>query len=105
MRYLEFLARLHERLAPPAYLEIGVRHGDSLALARGPAVGIDPAYKLRTTLPDGVRLFRETSDEYFARKRPLKALGGRRVALSFIDGMHLSEFVVRDFANVERLAE
>jgi hypothetical protein len=105
MRYLEFLAGLHERLAPPAYLEIGVRHGDSLALARGPAVGIDPAYKLRTALPDGVRLFRETSDEYFARKRPLKALGGRRVALSFIDGMHLSEFVVRDFANVERLAD
>jgi hypothetical protein len=105
MRYLEFLARLQELLAPPAYLEIGVRHGDSLALARGRAVGIDPAYKLRVEMPRGVTLFRETSDEYFARKRPLKALGGRRPALSFIDGMHLSEFVVRDFANVERHAE
>src|SRR3954449_9507356 len=105
MRYLEFLARLHELLAPPAYLEIGVRHGDSLALARGRAVGIDPAYKLRVDMPRGVTLFRETSDEYFARKRPLKALGGRRPALSFIDGMHLSEFIVRDFANVERHAE
>ena len=52
-----------------------------------------------------MQLFRETSDEYFARKRPLRALGGRRVALSFIDGMHLAEFVVRDFANVERLCD
>src|SRR3954452_10056092 len=105
MRYLEFLARLHELLAPPAYLEIGVRHGDSLALARGRAVGIDPAYKLRVDMPRGVTLFRETSDEYFARGRPLKALGGRRPALTFIDGMHLAEFVVRDFANVERYSE
>jgi hypothetical protein len=105
VRYLEFLARLHELLAPPSYLEIGVRHGDSLALARGPAVGVDPAYRLKVELPRGVQLFRETSDEYFARRRPLRALGGRRVALSFIDGMHLAEFVVRDFANVERLAD
>ena len=28
-----------------------------------------------------------------------------RIALSFIDGMHLAEFVVRDFANVERNAD
>jgi hypothetical protein len=105
VRYLEFLGRLHELLAPPAYLEIGVRHGDSLALARGAAVGVDPAYRLKVELPRSVQLFRETSDEYFARRRPLRALGGRRVALSFIDGMHLAEFVVRDFANVERLAD
>ena len=105
VRYLEFLGRLHELLAPPAYLEIGVRHGNSLALARGPAVGVDPAYRLKVELPRSVELFRETSDEYFARRRPLKALRGRRVALSFIDGMHLAEFVVRDFANVERLAD
>lgn len=104
VRYLEFLERLHGLLAPPGYLEIGVRHGDSLALARGPAVGIDPAYELRVPLPAGVELFRETSDEHFARPRPLKPLGGRRVGLSFIDGMHLAEFVVRDFANVERHA-
>jgi hypothetical protein len=102
MRYLEFLERLHGLLTPPTYLEIGVRHGDSLARARGAAVGVDPAYELRVPLRDDVQLFRETSDEFFARKRPLKPFGGRRVAMSFIDGMHLAEFVVRDFSNVER---
>src|SRR3954452_8861651 len=30
---------------------------------------------------------------------------GRRVGFSFIDGMHLSEFALRDFVNVERHAE
>ncbi len=105
MHYLDFLKALHDRLAPPTYLEIGIRHGDSLALAQGKAIGIDPFYDLRTELRDDVDLFRETSDEYFDRDDPLKPFGGRRVAFSFIDGMHLAEFVVRDFANVERHAE
>ena len=104
MHYLDFLRGLHEALAPPTYLEIGVRHGDSIALARGTAVGIDPAYRLRTRLRRDVTLFRETSDEYFARSQPRRPFRGRRIALSFIDGMHLAEFVVRDFANVERHA-
>jgi hypothetical protein len=105
MHYLDFLAALHERLAPPTYLEIGIRHGDSLALARGAPVGIDPDFELQVELGDDVALFRETSDEYFDRDDPLAAFGGEPVALSFIDGMHLAEFVVRDFANVERHAE
>jgi hypothetical protein len=105
VHYLDFLGALHERLAPPTYLEIGIRHGDSLALARGPAVGIDPDFELQVELGEDVALFRETSDEYFDRDDPLAPFGGEPVALSFIDGMHLAEFVVRDFANVERQAE
>lgn len=101
MYYLDFLRRVHELLSAPPYLEIGVRHGDSLALAGGPAVGVDPAFELRVALPDSVRLFTETSDEYFDRPEPLEPLGGRRVGLSFIDGMHLAEFALRDFINVE----
>jgi hypothetical protein len=105
VHYLDFLGRLHQRLAPPNYLEIGVRHGDSLALARCPAVGIDPAFELQADLRDDIALFCETSDEYFDRDDPLAPFGGEPIAFSFIDGMHLAEFVVRDFANVERNAE
>jgi methyltransferase family protein len=105
VHYLDFLAGLHERLAPPAYLEIGVRHGDSLVLSRGPAVGIDPAFELEVELSADVALFRETSDEYFDRDEPLAPFAGEPIALAFIDGMHLGEFVVRDLANVERLAD
>jgi hypothetical protein len=95
---------VHEVLEPPTYLEIGIRHGDSLALARSPSIGIDPAYKLRTALPKGSALFRETSDEYFDRTDPLAPFGGRPVGLGFIDGMHLVEYALRDFINLERHA-
>ena len=105
MRYLEFLKRLHEVLEPPTYLEIGIRHGDSLSLARCPSVAIDPAYELKRPLQGDAALFRETSDEYFDRPDPLAPLGGRPAALSLIDGMHHVEVALRDFANVERWSD
>src|SRR3954467_10988969 len=104
MEYLDFLERLHGAVEPDAYLEIGLRNGDSLALARCPALGVDPAYNLRVELGGNVTLLRETSDEFFGRAAPLKPLGGRRVDMAFIDGMHLSEFALRDFIGVERLS-
>jgi methyltransferase family protein len=100
--YLDFLGRVHELLEPPTYLEIGVRHGDSLALARTVSVGIDPEFNLRVELPDSVTLFEEPSDDYFARPEPLAPFGGRPIGLSFIDGLHWSEFALRDFVNVEQ---
>jgi len=96
---------VHEVLEPPTYLEIGIRHGESLALAKCPSVGIDPAYKVSADLPGDASLFRETSDEYFDRPDPLAPLGGRAPALAFIDGMHLIEFALRDFINVERCSD
>ena len=104
MEYLDFLGRLHEALRPRAYLELGLRHGDSLALARCPALGVDPGYRLKVELGPDVSLLRETSDEFFGRPKPLKPLGGRGPDLAFIDGMHLAEFALRDFIGVERLA-
>jgi Methyltransferase domain len=102
MYYLDFLRRLHEALEPATYLEIGIRNGDSLALAGCRAVGVDPEFELRAELGPETTLFRESSDEYFERAAPLEPLGGKRVDLAFIDGMHLSEFALRDFINVER---
>jgi len=103
---LNFLEGVHEVLEPPTYLEIGIRHGDSLALARSPSVGVDPAFELSEELADELpgrsTLFRETSDEYFDRAEPLEPFDGRPAALSFIDGMHLVEYALRDFVNVER---
>jgi hypothetical protein len=103
--YLEFLRRVHEVLAPPTYFEIGSRHGDSLTLARSPSGGVDPAYAIRSELPQDTVLFRETSDEYFDREDPLEPFHGQRFALSFIDGMYHIEYALRDFINVERCSE
>jgi hypothetical protein len=104
LRYLDFLGVLHERLAPTTYLEVGVRNGDSLALSRCRSVGIDPAYQLTAELDVDLALFRTVSDEYFSRPEPLAPFGGKPVDLAFIDGLHLFEFALRDFINVERHA-
>ena len=102
MNYLDFLAELHGLLEPRSYLEIGVRFGESLSLSRCESIGIDPDFEVNRELRAPTALIRSTSDEYF------ESLGGGRpframpIDLAFIDGMHLLEFVVKDFANVER---
>ncbi len=102
MRYLEFLGQLHTKLVPRTYLEIGIRTGNSLALARCRSVGIDPAFNIKAEVRCHAQLFRTTSDEYFVDTEPLAALNHRAIDLAFIDGMHLFEYALRDFVNVER---
>lgn len=102
MLYRPFLSAVHELLQPRHYCEIGVRLGNSLALARCPAVGIDPAYGITAELSNHVTLFRTTSDEYFSRPDPLAVTGGQPFDFFFIDGLHLFEFAFRDFVNAER---
>jgi hypothetical protein len=102
MYYIPFLTEVHRRLAPRAYLEIGVREGRSLSLSRSRTVAIDPAFTIKYELDTDVRLIRSTSDEYFARPDPLAPTGGTRFDLSFIDGLHLFEYAFRDFVNAER---
>jgi SAM-dependent methyltransferase len=67
--YLEVLDRLHRELTPAHYLEIGVGRGASLALARGPATGIDPIPALDGELPAMSRIVPLTSDDFFAQSR------------------------------------
>ena len=77
VHYLDFLRRLHGVVQPEAYLEIGVRHGDSLALAECPALGVDPAFNAaRSSSATTSTLLRETSDEFFGRAQA--ARGARR---------------------------
>jgi hypothetical protein len=100
--YLDTLGRLHRALNPRLYLEIGIRHGRSLALATGAAVGVDPAPEPTAPLPPQATVFRMTSDCFFDRCAGTALSGG--VDLAFIDGMHRIEFVLRDLINVERHA-
>lgn len=93
-----FLKLLHDILKPAVYLEIGVQSGASLTLAEHSkvAVGIDPKPELTTGLPPWATVYESTSDEFFAlNPLPLK------INLGFIDGMHLWEYALRDFMNIE----
>jgi Methyltransferase domain len=102
--YNVWLTRIHQYLKPRTYVEIGIKSGESLSLAGAntTVVGIDPKPKVPKTMRTGYKIFAITSDEVFRRYDLVSELGGRSVDLAFIDGMHLFEFVLRDFMNIER---
>ncbi|MEU3557735.1 methyltransferase type 11 [Streptomyces fragilis] len=122
MKRHEFLRELHKTCANRNYLEIGVNDGRSLTLSRVPSIAVDPAFKVVTEIRCDVHLVKATSDDFFARENPLGHLKGGRhplrnlarnrsplgywqdvtLDLSFIDGMHLFEYALRDFINVEK---
>lgn len=126
MRRHEFLKQLHTLARPRNYLEIGVNDGRSLALSRVPSIAVDPEFKIKVPMRVDVHLVKATSDDFFARpdpivhlrsgRNPLRNLrrgrapfghylgGGPTLDLAFIDGLHLFEFALRDFMNVERFA-
>lgn len=102
MRRHDFLQRVHTQLAPRSYLEIGVFDGRSLALSRVPTVAVDPVARAWEGVTCDLKFVEATSDDFFAGPDPLGHLPGRKVDLAFIDGMHLFEFALRDFINVEK---
>jgi hypothetical protein len=78
--------------------------GATLALAHAAelAVGVDPAEVSGAgRLPPNVKLYRETSGEFFARRTRDAVFGSRRVDLVFIDGMHRFENALDDFVHAE----
>ncbi len=102
--YTEVLKKLHDLLQPATYLEIGVETGRTLALALPPtrAIGIDPSPRIIARFPAETKIFKTTSDDFFARVDPGAEFGGAGIDLAFIDGLHLFEQSLRDFINVER---
>jgi SAM-dependent methyltransferase len=102
VRYTVVLEELHRVLEPRLYVEIGVRHGRSLRLARSRAIGIDPAATVSDPLPPTCTVVAATSDAFF--EATAERLIDTAVELSFIDGVHLFEYALRDFMNLERWA-
>ena len=102
MRRHDLLGHLHDLLQPRSYFEVGVNVGQSLTLSRTRSIGVDPFFTVREELRCDLHLVRATSDEFFARPNPMEHLTVPTVDLAFIDGMHLSEYALRDFMNTER---
>jgi hypothetical protein len=97
----ELLQGLHEKIRPRTYLEIGIRTGRSMVLSRCRSIGVDPFFKIDNPIHCDVQLVKATSDDFFAGDEPLAHFEGVPVDLAFIDGMHLSDFALRDFINIE----
>ena len=100
--YHEFLAALHEEILFDWYLEIGSRKGESFAPVRSKTIAVDPFFRLRGNVMNAKRMLllcQMTSDAFF-EEDILKSLSARP-SLSFLDGMHLFEYLLRDFINAE----
>ncbi|MHB8271397.1 class I SAM-dependent methyltransferase [Bradyrhizobium sp.] len=97
--YLDILDRLHRELRPAHYLEIGIRHGRSLALALGDATGVDPEPAIQCELPATTTIVPLSSDDFFAQNS-----GDPTPDFCFIDGLHHFEYALRDFMNIEERA-
>jgi hypothetical protein len=102
--YRSTLNLIHTELLPRTYAEIGVARGGtlSLVLPGTAAVAIDPKPRIQRPVPRSAMVFSMTSDEFFAAHDLRRLLGDRPVDVGFIDGMHLFEFALRDFMNLER---
>src|ERR1044072_1705742 len=102
--YRSRLAHIHSRKRPRTYLEIGVWSGRSLSLA-GPdtlTIGVDPDPQITEKLPQRVKIFCETSDQFFATRDVSREFDGLPIDLVFIDGFHHFEYALRDFINTSK---
>ena len=102
--YSHLLKRVHEHFRPRTYIEIGIQFGMTFTLAGADtlAIGVDPAPQVEDRLPPNARIFAMTSNEFFASHDLRKELAGKPLDIGLIDGMHLFEYALRDYINLER---
>ncbi|MFN3075487.1 MAG: class I SAM-dependent methyltransferase [Alphaproteobacteria bacterium] len=104
--YYQIIEKLGAELKPRGYLEIGVNTGVSLALIKAPAVaiGVDPEPRV-AHLNDNAVVYPLTSDAFFEQGLVARNHPGFKLDLAFIDGLHAFFQVLRDFINIEAMAE
>lgn len=100
--YRSILQKAHDILKPRRYFEIGVDDGASISMAKCPAVGVDPDCEITSSFHYPTQIFRKESDSFFGEQDLCERVMSNDIDLAFIDGMHLAEFVLRDFINVEK---
>lgn len=105
--YFDTLEHLHKTLQPKTYLEIGTLTGRSLQISTCDSIAIDPDFCLeaeylsKIMAKPSLHFFRMTSDDFFNSYSPLDIFG-QPIEFAFLDGMHLCEFLLRDFMNTEK---
>jgi len=104
--YCAVLRLVHTTLRPNLYVEIGVSYGTSLVIAQPDTrcIAIDPSpnLDLLRNPPTNIALNVMTSDNFFANVENREKVRG--FDLAFIDGDQSFEQALRDFENLEALA-
>lgn len=103
MSYLEVLSGIETARNISWYVEIGSRSGTSIAQRRCNFVAIDPVFAIKADVFNASRqmhFMQMTSDDFFSGG--FLAKNDIRPGLTFIDGLHLFEYALRDFMNAEK---
>lgn len=103
INYRKWIANVHASLDINWYLEVGCRRGLTFSSARCNTIAVDPEFKLESNvlnLKKQLHLFQVTSDEFFESSfmRDCRV----KIDIAFLDGMHLMEYLLRDFINTEK---
>ncbi len=103
VRYVRFLLDILEKNVFDWYLEVGCRSGRIFGNSRGKTIAVDPYFQVQSNVinvkPE-LHVFQKTSDDFFASNF-LDAIDAK-LSFSFLDGMHLFEYLLRDFIATER---
>ena len=102
LQYLNILKDLHQNISPNTYFEIGVHEGRCLQLSKCASIGVDPNLSLTHSIKAPVRLFNESSDEFFQKRKRNERLFKKGIDFAFLNGASLSEHLLRDFINTEQ---
>ncbi len=105
-RYMNFLTGLHSSMLFDWYLEIGCRSGASFAPVRSKTIAVDPFFRAEINIigqKPALHVFQATSDDFFATG--FLGKNDIRLSVSFLDGMHLFEYLLRDFMNTEAASD
>lgn len=103
--YTDFFSFINRELSPKSYFEIGTHLGRSLKSFTCNAVCVDPNFMLEEDALKGrtqTHFFQMSSDAFFAEK-DLRSIFNSGPDICFLDGMHRSEYLLRDFIGTERL--
>lgn len=93
--YLDYINQNYHEKGIQSYLEVGVRWGDGLALAKPGcrSVGVDPNFQLRMDLPSDPELYSMTSDDFFFEH---SGTYSSAFELIFLDGLHEARQTAKD---------
>jgi glycosyltransferase involved in cell wall biosynthesis len=104
--YYNVIEKIGALVSPKTYLEIGVAQGNSISLMPESTlcIGIDPQPDIRKKLHNNVKIFRQTSNEFFMNIFN-NNITIPPIDLAFIDGMHLFDFVLNEFLRCEVMSQ
>jgi len=105
INYLKVLSKIHDCFNDDyIYFEIGTNKGNSMKLANGHSIGVDPNFIADQNIINkkkSLQLFQTPSNEFFV-KYASEVFKKKKISVAFIDGLHHGDQVFMDFFNTEQ---